>query len=227
MAAKRKRALEGLMGHKLKPGWSRRKRTFRRPTPRFTGELKFHDIAVDNGGIATAGAIANAGTLNIIAQGVLESQRIGRKCTIRKINWRYNLQLPSSASASETSDVARVILYVDKQCNGATAAVTDILQIGNYQSFRALDNTGRFIILMDRTHKLVSSAGVGGATLLFAEQQMPRIWNKTVSIPLLFDNAFADGRLTTIKTNNIGVLFISQGGFAEFDSQMRLRFTDK
>ncbi len=190
------------------------------------GELKFHDIAIDLAPVLTAGSILNAGTVNIIAQGVLENQRIGRKCTIRKINWRYQIVLPNTASASETADTVRLIFFVDKQTNGLTATVGNILASANFQAFRALENSGRFIILMDKTHKINTQGGIGGATLLFAENQQNYVFNKTVNIPLEFDNSFSDGRLTTIRTNNFGVLAISQGAHAGLDSQLRLRFSD-
>lgn len=193
---------------------------------RSNGEMKFHDIDIDDGTVSATGDIQNGGTINIIPQGVLENQRIGRKCTIRSINWRYQVTLPSTASASETADSVRMILYVDKQTNGATATVLNILANANFQSFRALENTGRFTILMDKTHKMQARAGIGGATLLFGEDQSNHSFYKKCNIPIEFDNVANTGVLTTIRTNNLGCLFISQGGFAGVDSTMRLRFSD-
>ena len=53
------------------------------------GEMKFHDVDLDDAVIA-AGANATA-SINLIAQGVTESTRVGRKCTITAINWRYRV----------------------------------------------------------------------------------------------------------------------------------------
>lgn len=189
------------------------------------GETKFHDIDID-GTFTTAGAIQNGGTVNIIPQGVLENNRVGRKCTIKTVHWRYNIQIPTTASSSETSDSARVILYVDKQCNGATATVANILAAANYQAYRALENVGRFKILLDKTHKIQCGGGVGGAIDLWAENQQNYRFSKKCNIPIEYDNSASTGVLTTIRTNNIGVLLIGQGGFATMDSKMRLRFSD-
>ncbi len=120
------------------------------------GELKFHDIDVDDAVVASGGVIQNAGTINIIPQGVSEKQRIGRKCTIKSIGWRFECSLAEQDAQPnpETNDVLRVIMYQDKQCNGATAAVLDILESADYQSFNNLANSSRFRTLMDRTYDL-------------------------------------------------------------------------
>ncbi len=190
-------------------------------------ELKFHDIAVDDAAISTAGTIQNTGTINIIAQNTTESTRIGRKCTIRGINWRYNLKLPAQASMSETSDTVRVILYLDKQCNGATATVLGLLETDNYQAFNNLANKSRFRILMDKVHTITSPSAIAGP--VSGQAEINGRFYKKCSIPLEYDNSASTGALTTIRSNNLGVLLISRDGDATgvaFDSQFRLRFSD-
>ena len=88
-------------------------------------ELKFHDLDVDDATVA-AGATIAQDSCNKIAQGVTEITRVGRKCTIRMINWRFNIFM-NAAATTNTGDVVRVILFLDKQCNGATAVTTDIV----------------------------------------------------------------------------------------------------
>ncbi len=190
-----------------------------------TGELKFHDIAVDDASIAVNGVIQNTGSINLIPQGVTEVQRVGRKCVIRSINWRYNLQI--AAQANLTSDeTIRMIMYVDKQANGATATVTGILETDDYQSFRNLANSGRFNILYDKTHSLNASAGGGDGTANdAAPMNINRAFYKKCSIPLEFDST--TGAITEIRSNNIGILTVSKNGtVAVLDSRIRLRFSD-
>ncbi len=79
-----------------------------------TGELKFHDIAVTDAVIAANGTIQNSGSVNLIAQDTTESGRLGRKCVIKNIGWRYRIKLPLATAASNSSDTVRVILYQDK-----------------------------------------------------------------------------------------------------------------
>lgn len=204
----------------------------RRAAPADAGvELKFHDLDIDDATIAAGGTIAQA-SCNIIAQGTTESTRIGRKCTIRNIGWRYQIRLKEVNDASDptTGDAVRVILYQDKQTNGATAAVTDILETADYQSFNQLANKGRFRVLMDRTHDInyatLASHGFAADTFDQADVNMSDTFFKAVNIPIEYDNSATDGSIGTQRTNNIGVLLLARVGEAVFDSKMRLRFSD-
>ncbi len=193
-----------------------------------SGELKFHDLDVDDGLIATGGTIFAPGSVNEIAQGVTESTRIGRKCTIKSVNWRFNMSVGVTASGSATaSDVVRVIMYLDKQCNGVTAATTDILQTNNYQSFNNLANKNRFRTLMDRSYTIEPQAlgGNGTANDQAGYGQHDTFFLKC-NIPIEYDDSASTGAIGTIRSNNIGVLILSQNGTVTFDSKMRLRFAD-
>ncbi len=188
------------------------------------GEKKFHDIDVDDAVVAAAGGIQNTGSINLIPQGTTEITRIGRKAVIKSINWRYVCILPTR-SDENGYDIIRVILYVDKQCNGVTAAITDILETAHYQSFRNLANSGRFRILLDKTHTLNASAAAGNGTandtIVMAR---PFTFFKKCNIPLEFSST--TGAITEIRSNNLGVLLISGNGYCGFGSKVRLRFTD-
>ncbi len=187
-------------------------------------ELKFFDLDIDDTAIDNAGTIV-ADSINEIPQGTGEQARIGRKCTIRSINWRFEVRLPTQTGGATASDVARIILYLDKQANGATAAVTDILESANYQSFNNLANKGRFRTLMDRTYDLVAQAGGGdGTTEDYGQVIISDTLFKKVNIPIEFSSTA--GAITEIRSNNIGLLTISRTGVAAFASKIRLRFTD-
>ncbi len=196
---------------------------------RGTGELKFHDIDIDDATVAINGTIQNTGTINIIPQGVTEKQRIGRKCTIRSINWRYQLTIgnQNDLAVALAGDTFRVILYQDTQCNGATATVAGILETDDFQSFRNLANSSRFVILMDKTHVLNYAAAGADSSTTFAQVAVTRNYSffKKCSIPLEFDST--TGALTEIRSNNLGVLIMSDAGaVGTFESKMRLRFSD-
>ncbi len=193
-----------------------------------TQELKFLDVDIDDASIASAGTIVKD-TVNVIVQGNTESNRIGRKVVIKKIGWRYNISgaVVSSTSASK-SETVRLILYLDKQCNGAAATALDILETDDYQSFNQLANTSRFRILMDRTHTLDPKAGAGDGT---ANDQagygMTGSFYKNCNIPIEYDNSATTGVLTTIRSNNLGVLILGkEGTILSMLGNMRLRFTD-
>ncbi len=187
-------------------------------------ELKFHDVDLDDALIATGGTITPS--INLIPQGVTEIQRLGRKCTLKSINWRYNLELTDKDAGSvvSVSDTVRLIVYLDKQTNGLTATVTDILESADYQSFNNLVNRGRFLVLMDRVEdvNVLAMASDGTGLMSNSANRISRTFFKKCDIPLEF--SAATGALTEIRSNNIGVLAISTAGTISLDSKFRLRF---
>ncbi len=191
------------------------------------GELKFHDVDKDDAVIVNGGSVT--ATLIIIPQGTTEIQRIGRKCTIRSINWRFQVSIPpiNATGAAPSGDTVRVILYLDKQTNGATATVLNILETADYQSFNNLGNKSRFRTLMDRTYSLnyAAGSGSGGATDNdYAEVVFDDTFFKKVNIPIEYDNT--TGAIGEIRSNNIGLLLITENGAGGLVSKFRFRFSD-
>jgi len=193
-------------------------------------ELKFHDVAIDDAVVSATGTVQNAGTINVIPQGVGEDERVGRKCTIRSINWRFSCDQveANNVATPNPSEVIRVILYLDKQCNGATIAVLDLLETATHRSFRNLANSGRFQILLDKTvtfNALTFSYDTAGSQGDSAEVVREMSFYKKCNIPVEFNGA--TGAIAEIRSNNLGVLLISKAGTGGFDSSMRLRFSDQ
>ncbi len=189
------------------------------------GELKFHDVDLDDAIVSNSGTVT--ASINLIAQGVTESTRVGRKCTIKNIGWQYVYSLPeiTAAGSPPPFDNLRIIMFMDKQANGVTAAVLDILETADFQSFKNLSNTGRFRTLMDKTIPLNYKAGAG----LTASSDWPSVtfkgsFYKSCNIPIEF--SAGTGAITEIRSNNIGVLLISSANVSGFASKIRLRFSD-
>lgn len=192
------------------------------------GELKFFDVDIDDASIASGGTIVKP-SANAIAQGVTESERIGRKCTIRSILWHYQLTLDNvnDSATAVRGDSVRVIVYQDKQCNGATALTTDILESNDFQSFRNLSNVGRFKILMDKVHSMNYPAAAADSATTTCQPGVVREYSfyKKVNIPLEFDST--TGAITELRSNNIGVLLLADAGSkSSFVSKWRIRFSD-
>ena len=203
-------------------------RTFRRKRVygRMPGELKFHDVDLDDTVVASAGAITPS--INLIAQGVTEVTRVGRKCTITNVNWRMNYSMPQvdAQATPGAGDILRIILYVDKQANKATAAITDILESADYQSFRNLANVSRFNLLVDKTVGLNYMGLASDGTGVVSQGLMirPHDLYRKLSLPIEF--SAGTGAITEITSNNLGVLLISKNGLCGFNSKFRLRFSD-
>ncbi len=212
---------------------TKRRRMFVQPGVsygRYSGrgmELKFHDVDFNSVSIPIAGVIQNS--INFIAQGVSESQRIGRKCTIRAINWHWQLERGEidDAAALSTPNSVRVIMYQDKQANGATAVVTDVLESADFQSFRNLSNSQRFVILYDKTITLniTNLASPSAADTSSSAVKRNGAFYKKCNIPLEF-NAAA-GNMAEIRSNNLGLLLISDDNDTDINSKIRLRFSDQ
>ncbi len=190
------------------------------------GELKFHDVDLDDVVVDAAGTVT--ATVNIIAQGVTESQRVGRKCTLRSINWKYQVNIPEVDGAADPAagDATRVIMFLDKQANGATATVTDILESADFQSFRNLANSQRFTILHDKmvTLNYNTAASLSANTIDQSNVQRNGSFFKKCNIPLEFSGT--NGTIGEIRSNNLGVMLISDAGLSGFASKIRLRFSD-
>ncbi len=184
-------------------------------------EMKFHDVDLDDATIA-AGANVTA-SINLVAQGVTESTRVGRKFTIRSINWRFHITIPAGTTGN-TSDTVRVIMFLDKQCNGATASNTDILETADFQSFNNLANKSRFRTLMDRTYTINAPISGDGTTIDSGKVEIQDSFFKKVTIPIEYDAVAST--ITGIRSNNLGVILCSSDGVAGFFSKIRLRFSD-
>ncbi len=192
-------------------------------------EHKFHDVTVNDAVMAVDGVL-QANSLNLIAQGITESLRIGRKCNIRSMQWRYTLSLNEvdAAATPGHGDTIRLIVYQDTQCNGAGIAnITDVMETNNYQSFYNLSNQGRFKILLDRQHTLNfrALASDGAGVVSSPETSVNGMFSKKCNVPLEFDNT--TGAITEIKSNNFGFLTLSAAGNTKLNSKFRFRFTDR
>ncbi len=188
-----------------------------------TSEWKFHDLSVVDVVVASAGSITTP-SCNTIAQGTDQDERIGRKCTIKSIEFRYSILLPTTVNVGDGSDEMRLIIYLDKQCNGETAIVGDILESADFQSFYNLANQNRFNILLDKTLLINALAGSGnGSSSDTFDCTRAFTWGKRCNIPIEFDAT--TGGIAEIRSNNIGILMISRKQLIGFEGFMRLRFT--
>lgn len=224
--ASRRRAQAAWRVASVVPGFTRTSGFYGRyrggPGTSGTVELKFHDVDLDDAVVAATGGITDS--ICKIPQGTTEITRIGRKCTITNINWHFQVQLPAGTSTGGTADTVRVILYLDKQCNGAAATITGILESADFQSFNNLGNKSRFKTLMDRDYNLNTNLSGDGTTVDSGLLLHNDSFYKKCNIPIEFD-AVA-GAITEIRSNNLGVLLISSQGIAGFVSKFRLRFSD-
>lgn len=207
-------------------------------------EKKFYDIDITNTNIAgvatnftTNGVHTNSQTIVGIPQGTTENERIGRKCTVTNIYARLSFDFLANAvsniSAGDSSqEMVRVMMYWDKQCNGAAAASTDLLETNLIHSFRNLANSKRFVVLYDRTFTWnATTTGGGNGTAndsaVVRNNYLVKI-SKKCFIPIEF--LLTTGALTSnIASNNIAMIIWGKNGNImqiETGSKIRIRFID-
>ncbi len=188
------------------------------------GEVKFHDSNIASANVPVGGVVNSS--INLIPVGTGENNRVGRKFTIRHIGMRGAFKLPSTIVPASTSDIVRIILYVDKQTNGATIAVTDLLETANEASPYNLANQNRFRILMDRRVLLDAQCGAwDGTNNEYGEVNKLVQLSKSVTIPIEYSATAA--AITGVRSNNVGYMVIALKGL--ISSQIlrwRVRFTD-
>jgi len=193
---------------------------------RFTGpagEHKFFDTALSWAFDAT-GEVPATGQLVLIPQGVTESTRQGRKCTIVSIQIRGVIVLTPAGGATASS-VAYFYVVQDTQCNGAAAAVTDVLTSNNMSvGLRNLANESRFKILKRFIVPLVSQAG---ATTAYNNVNVPVDWYYRCEIPLEFSST--TGAITELRSNNLFILAGTEGSTDDaitMSGVCRVRYSD-
>lgn len=192
-----------------------------------TGEVKFFDFNFNSAPVPTAGAVKNS--FLTVAQGVDESERIGRKIRVIGVAWHLKISLPAaSGAAPNPGDTARVILYIDKQCNGASASVGDVLETADIRSFRNLANIGRFKLLCDKMFTLnYNNLAWNGTYSRFESSYIDsqeRLFFKIKDLPIEYNST--TGAVSEIRSNNIGAIIISESADIDVNSYVRVRYTD-
>lgn len=186
------------------------------------GEMKFLDTTAVVNPVVAAGAVST--NLNVVAQGVGESQRIGRKITIRQIQGRMLVQCAASNAATAANDTLRVLLVQDRQANGATFAVTDVLQTASFQAWRNLQNSNRFKVLLDKTITVNSYGGVVAAT--FESGRSTNFFIKC-NIPIEYDSTAATGAIATQRSNSLALVYLAEQSNVILTYNVRIRYTDE
>lgn len=182
----------------------------------------------DSGHVLTPVAIAGNVKDSIvkIPQGVGDEERVGRQCRIDHIEWHVLFELPKVSSGTEKDgDCARMILFVDTQCNGAVATAADILDSPSTLSFYNLSNKDRFVILVDKIYDLTRHSGtVQGGNITQPAELTHTQQSRACNIPMEYSGT--TGALTEMTQNNVGALIVSALGEIWYTAKFRVRYSD-
>ncbi len=190
-------------------------------------EKKFLDTTITDAAISTTMTITN---LTVIPEGNGESERIGRKVTIKNVHVKGIVVLNDQTSASLTTSQVIMMLVQDTQTNGAQFTATDLLDTDNFHSFRNLANSGRFKVLYKKTLNMKSPGGSGRGTtdtLAFSEDIRQINVNKTCNIEMEYDNSATTGAIATVRSNNLYWVTQSSAGVTQSVGTARIRYADR
>lgn len=174
---------------------------------------------------------ATINLLNGLAQGDGGTERDGDQAKFLTLQWNGSLHGPTGG---ETAVAHRLMIVLDKQCDSATPAITDILEQQEWQSPLNMDNKMRFKVLYDKQFLL----GVDALTGITNNGSIPsrrlikhyiKLGKKDMGIRVRYSGT--GSTIASLSSNPIYVVQISQGLQSEgsqsySDLYFRMRYVD-
>lgn len=161
-----------------------------------------------------ASAFATPQLLNGIANGSGGTERIGRKILIKSVQWRAIFQPAAPASQH------RVVIFYDKQANGAAPAITDIMETNAFTSPLRLGNSDRFVIISDEVTDSSQSSSLTISDKVYTKCTLETSYIGT------------GGTIASIGTGAIWCMIANNGGTiigvaTSVDIHLRVRYLDQ
>lgn len=197
-------------------------------------ELKVADIA------ATTYQVNTTGSFTLLAApvpGTDFTNRVGRKVELKSVYIRGFVFPEAAASQGVAIDTimeqARLIVFVDKQPNGAVPVVADLLNTASTASMLNLNNRDRFRIIHDETFEFDPYYFSNTATQSYVSatnQIKPVKYFKKLNIRTIF-NAGTAGTIADINSEALYMFWIGNaaaGTNTDVNATVstRVRFTD-
>lgn len=187
--------------------------------------------------VYTVNSSASITLLNLCALGSDMTNRIGRKYINKSIYVRGYCSTIPAAAANKTNtqcigQLARCILFVDYQPNGASPNSTDVLKEANSGSQLNLNNRDRFRILWDKTYALGPYVVDTTATqsIMGTCQQVAVVKKfKKINVETIYNSTNA-GTIADINSGAIYMMWIGNVSGSTLSSaarvSVRVRFSD-
>ncbi len=202
-------------------------------------EIKFADAQLAAEAFTTAWAAKNpTGTgmtdsISVPVVGTGEENRDGRVYYIHSIHVHGKINLPATESDAAPQGgpiYARVCLIWDTQTNAAEITATDVMDAGGADdilAFRNLQNSSRFIVLKDKTFRLVPNAGNEGSINLFYKpfSEIRFKWNKSFKKPIKVRCVGTTADVASVSDNSFSIIGLANNTNMTLEYQSRLRFT--
>jgi len=172
-------------------------------------ELKFFDVSIGKVLTTTLANVLNAPVvLNSMVQGDNQSERIGNKIIVKSIQCKgYFLGVgAASGTANSHDNLARVLVFVDHQCNGILPLGDDIVETsGAYNTPYNVDHSDQFTVLYSGgryvSQKVVWDTVASGFDGFDAH--VPFSFYKRMNMAVKYNGTTAD--IASVVTNSINV----------------------
>lgn len=161
------------------------------------GELKNLDT-VSVSQIIAAQATAVVTLLNGVAQGTTALTRLGRSITMKSILLRISLGMAATTAGASP---IRILVVYDKQTNGVAPIATDVLVSDNIYDANNLNNSRRFVTLIDHVIPVLGTSG--------PQAYLDTVYKKLNHV-VEFNNGSA-GTVGDIQTGSV-YMFVWQSG---------------
>ncbi len=187
---------------------------------------KFIDLAV---GIIPTANLAQTTQLFTIPQGNNEGEREGMNIKLTRMHFKFQINLPSTTTVADSTDMLRMILWKDKQTNRAipsgvsTILTTSTNGINHHYNMDRL--TSRNVVLWDRTFTLNSSSGAGSTTTYAPITRFVEL-KKNMNIPIKYNNSVTTGAIASIESNNVYLSTVTLNANATVDMDLRVFYVD-
>lgn len=147
---------------------------------------------------------SSALSLNQMARGKADGQRIGRQVLVRRLAVKYWM---TAADTQLTSVYCRLVIFIDRQFTGTGATPTQVLSQQTLQSWQNPYTRDRFSIIYDETHTMDQSSHAGGATSTHIQTPLT---TAVIDVDLLLTYKGSLG--TDMRGNNLSFVVITEAG---------------
>ncbi len=194
-------------------------------------EQKYHNDTQAAAVVPTQATAIITSVIGGIAQNVSATGRVGTRAFVWNIDIRGAFVLPAG-TAESGGDIIRCMVVQDKQSNGATPSIAEVLDVTGTEpiyAFRNLENTRRYNILMDKTVSLEYDAAGGNGTAI-ETVQIRKLFSFSKhfesGLKVVYDTLDATGADNKIMDNNVWVMVFSRRGAPTVEWESRVRYTD-
>lgn len=185
-------------------------------------EKKNIENNLDATGSTAETAIAPIACLVITTQGAGATNRLGRRILVKSIFVRGRVYCPSNMTGV---GAMRIIIFQDKEPNGAVPTITQLLVTDHIVSLSNLGNSKRF--------KILAEIGTPNGCMMSSDTDEGFLFERYIkcNIPVVYNDVNTSGTALDVLTNGIyAAIYLGCGGVLSnpplLSCRCRVRFVD-